>query len=110
MLQKQVGSDFSVVNKGSNFAQMNLIMREQKYGLQDVVILFTEEKKRYLKLDHCIKINLKEIYDSIDQLEEHITESLLHCDSTVIKKIADFIYQKVMESKRLLDPDVKNND
>lgn len=110
VLQKQAGSDFSVVNKGSNFAQMNLIMREQKYGLQDVVILFTEEKKRYLKLDHCIKINLKEIYDSIDQLEEHITESLLHCDSTVIKKIADFIYQKVMESKRLLNPDVKNND
>lgn len=90
VLKEKIGRGYNVHNRGGSFGGMGLLIRNTRFKKGDIVVIFSSRKDKN-NLATC-NFDLTESYAKINSLEKHINDNLLHCDSSVIRQIAEDIF------------------
>jgi len=99
LLKEKVGTGYNVHNRGGSFGGMSLLIRNTRFKEGDIVIIFSSGKEK--NDSATINYDLTKSYQQIEELEKHVNDNLLHCDSSVINQIANDIYDRLLEEDLL---------
>ena len=103
-LKRLVGDNYNVLNYGSTFHTINLIMRSIEYRSGDIVILFSTEQADqtvYARRDDVIYHDLTDTYEKIPDIEKHIFDLAEHFDGELDRQIAQDLYELLVCNKCL---------
>lgn len=99
ILKGKIGKGYNVHNRGGSFGGMGLLIRNTRFGKGDIAIIFSVRKEENDAATS--NFDLTESYQKINSLERHINDSVLHCDSSVIRQIAEDLFGKLAKEKML---------
>lgn len=99
ILKENVGKGYNVHNRGGSFGGMGLLIRNTRFKKGDIAVIFSVRKEEN-DAATC-NFDLTESYQKISALEKHVNDNVLHCDSSVIRQIAEDLFGKLAKEKML---------
>jgi cytidyltransferase-like protein len=96
LIKAQIDDSYSVYNMGSTFHTINYIMREKEYKKGDIVVVFSPSTKASsTTTEFDAVIDLTDVYNEIEDVENHVFDISVHFDHVIAKAIADKIAQTI---------------
>lgn len=101
LIQKRVGKQYRVLNYGSEFQTVCYIMRMLEYKVNDMVIIFSPDRKSADKKvdDRLIEMDLTDVFNRVPHIERHIFDLPVHFDKTIQNEIVNAICEKIVSSE-----------
>lgn len=100
VLRKRIDNNYYIKNMGSLHETQNLCLRDAVLSEGDIVIIQAYDNAIYEKAG--LKVySLVDVYNNCPNLMEHITEAPNHTDAYVIEKIAERVYEILVNGRML---------
>ena len=102
-LRKKVSNKYYIKNKGSHFAEINFMIRNDIYKKGDIVVIMICYADLFIK-NGLVVHSIIDAYKKIEHLENYVLDQLIHCGKEVTKLVSDEIYG-ILEKEELLTLD-----
>ncbi len=100
LVKSQLSDNYNVYNMGSTFHTINYIMREKEYAPGDIVVVFSPTQKDSNVKPICdAEIDLTDVYNEINDVENHVFDITVHFDKVIAGAIADKIASTIKSLK-----------
>lgn len=100
ILRKKININYYIKNCAFSWLGMNYSIRSNVYKTGDIILIFCNDRTIFTQ--NGIKVHsVIKAYQKVSDLQNHIYDTLLHCDKVVTKYIADEIYQLCIQEELL---------
>ncbi len=108
ILRKKININYYIKNCAFSWLGMNYSIRSNVYKTGDIILIFCNDRTIFTQ--NGIKVHsVIKAYQKVSDLQNHIYDTLLHCDKVVTKYIADEMYQVCIQEELLKEntPNIK---